>query len=464
MAIVLALLVFIGVGVWSWRARNTSVTSDGRQLIVFWGSADLGDDIYTVLNDFERANPQYKVVWGSAVAQDMVGDAQRLLSGVAGGVPPDVVWFDRFATGEWASRNALTDLTPFIEAQKPDDPYRIKLDEYYPWSIDEASFAPPGSGQAKRLYAIPTTADIRVLFVNADQLMAAGFAEKGPDGSWQPKVPRTWEDVRAYGKKLSRFDDRGRMTRLGFAPLYGNGGLYSYAFESGGNLLDETRTKATLTSPPVQRALKFIVDVTDDLGGAASVNAFQATFQAGAMDPFIAGLVSMKTDGDWYLQTIADWKPDFRFVTAPLPLPADRFEAGAPPVTWAGGFSMVIPATAKNKEGAFKLIQFISSWQTISRIEQGKREQRESEGRLYLPRSMGNRVYYERLVKEAVLDNPRVPPALRQAYSVLRDMMPKTMIRPVSPVGQLLWNQHLVAYESATNHRFRARVAASKKK
>src|SRR6185295_16972450 len=53
-----------------------------------------------------------------------------------------------------------------------------------------------------------------------------------------------------------------------------------------------------------------------------------------------------------------------------------------------------------------------------------------------------------------ITDNPRVPPRIRQAYEVVKALMPKTRIRPVSPVGQLLWNQQVAATDFGNAHVF----------
>src|SRR3989442_497746 len=119
--VVLAMIIAVVI---AWRISADDVV-DHRVTLVFWGHPTLGDEVYTLIHQFERKNPQYKVIMGSAVAEDMTGDAQRLLSAIAGGVPPDVVYFDRFAIGEWAGRDALTDLTPYLQKQSPTDPYRI---------------------------------------------------------------------------------------------------------------------------------------------------------------------------------------------------------------------------------------------------------------------------------------------------------------------------------------------------
>ena len=131
-------------------------------------------------------------------------------------------------------------------------------------------------------------------------------------------------------------------------------------------------------------------------------------------------------------------------------MPADRMDKG--PVSWSGGFALVIPSTAKQKEGAFKFIQYLYSWEALSLMEQGKFEQKQAEGKLFLPRGFANRVHYERLVKNYITDNPEIPPRIRQAYDVVKALMPKTRIRPVTPVGQLLWNQHVAATDVATFH------------
>src|SRR3982074_557763 len=126
-AVVLFAAFVAGVSWWTFRSAR-EVKGGGRERerepIVLWAGWMLGDDIYGAIDRFEKLHPQYRVIATTGTAQDATGDAQRLLSAIAGGVPPDVVFFDRFAIGEWASRHALEDLTPYIERQEPGDPHR----------------------------------------------------------------------------------------------------------------------------------------------------------------------------------------------------------------------------------------------------------------------------------------------------------------------------------------------------
>jgi multiple sugar transport system permease protein len=453
--LIVALILISAVVAWRLRAGP----ADTRQTIVFWGHPTLGDDVYTLIHQFEIKNPQYKIIMGTAVAQDVTGDAQRLLSAIAGGVPPDVVWFDRFAIGEWAGRDALTDLTPYLQRQDPADPYRIDVSQFYPWAMEEASYRPPGTHGKSRVFGIPTEADVRVFFANSNLLRQAGYVQ--PDG--EPRLPKNWDELREYAIKLTRHripgDIRSPITRLGFAPRVGNSWLYLYAWQAGGEFMNADHTVCTMDSPPVVRALRWMTEVYDELGGNGQVGGFEQAFQGGALDPFVQNMVAMKTDGNQYLDRIAMWRPDMDFVVAPPPMPADRMDKG--PVSWSGGFAMVIPRTAKQKEGAFKFIQYMYSWEALQLMEQGRREQMQSEGKLYLPKGLANRVFYERLVKRYITDNPEIPPRIRQAYHVVTDLMPHTRIRPVTPVGQLLWNEHVRATDAALNHAYAEQAKAT---
>ncbi len=449
----------VAVAVWTWR--STREEDDGRENIVFWAGWLLGDDIYNALARFEQLHPRYRVTAATSTAQDLTGDAQRLLSAVAGGVPPDVVFFDRFAVGEWASKHALEDLTPYLENQDRADPYRIDLDDYYPWAVAEGSYRPPGSDAPRRVYAIPSIIDARFMYTNLDLLAQEGLT----DERGEPRVPRTWDELRADAKRLSRYRLPGKpesgLVRLGFAPNFGDSFLYMYAFQAGGELLSSDGLRVTMDSPRVARALRFMTGIYDDLGGVEQANAFQSSFQAGPLDPFLKGQVAIKIDGNWYLETLGDWKPEMNFALTPAPMPQDELAQGRRPVTWASGWAMVIPATSRHKKAAFELIQYLRSWEAVSKLEQGKRERKQNEGRLYLPGADANRGHTTRIFSENVFDEPGVPLRFKDAYRSLAAALEDPLIRPVSPVGQLLWRQQVAACNAATGHKYAEEARAT---
>jgi multiple sugar transport system permease protein len=381
----------------------------------------------------------------------------------------DVVFFDRLGIGEWASKNALEDLTPYLEAQDTADPDHIDLTDYYSWAVEEVTYRPPGATGKPGLYGIPSTADIRLLFSNLDHLRKEGIV----DERGEPRPPTTWEELRAAAAKLHRYriagDKTSGLVRLGFAPgasstNYGETYLYLYAFQAGGEMMSRDRLRVTMDSPPVVRALRFMTDVYDDLGGVAYANSFQEAsvgFRDTALDVFLQGQVAMRIDGNYALELIGEFKPDLNFAVTPPPMPQDELERGRKPVTWAGGWSLVIPATARHKQGAFELIRFLRSWECVDRIDRSMRQRKEGEGRLHLPRVDPHRVYNERIIERAIFQEPTIPLRIKQAYPVVLAMLENARIRPVTPVGQLLWGQHLRAYEAGVSHRYAEEARAT---
>ena len=113
---------------------------------------------------------------------------------------------------------------------------------------------------------------------------------------------------------------------------------------------------------------------------------------------------------------------------------------------------MVIPSTSRAKDGAFKLMQFIAARRTFRFVESGRRQVALAQGQLYLPRGYANRKQYEEIAADFVDGNPDVPATFKRAFVVLREMLPRTLTRPPSPIGQLLWNEHKAAYDAAINH------------
>lgn len=445
-------VVLVAVLAW-WTVRSTSdASADGRETIVFWGHINFGEDVEILLHRFEQKHPQYRVVMSKAAARDLTGDAQRLMSAIAGGVPPDVVFFDRFAIGEWAARGALTDLRPFLDAQEQKDPNRLDLSQYYDYAVAEASYRPPGSNGPFGVYGIPCSTDIRLLFINRDALRQAGLV----DAKGEPRPPANWDELRDYANKLTIYrapgNKRSGIVRLGFGPMTGNSWLYLYAWQAGGEFMNAQRTRVTMDAPPVVRALRFVTDVYDDLGGIGQVKGFEEVQGTAAMEPFMLGRLAMKIDVDNAMNHIADWRPDLDFMLVPAPMPQDRLDAGEKPVAWSGGYALVVPATARQKQGAFELIKYLRSWEAVRLAQAGKQEQRSAEGRLFLPGIDVNRVFFERLVAEYVDGNPTLPVPFKRAYESIRAMLPNTRIRPVTAVGQLLWAQQVRATDAATRH------------
>ncbi|MEI6084560.1 MAG: hypothetical protein WCS70_09695, partial [Verrucomicrobiota bacterium] len=80
----------------------------------------------------DPSKPLYRVVSGQNASRGQTEDPTRFLLGVAGGMPPDVIYFDRFAVSEWAARGTFEPLNQFLE--KDDS---IRAADFYKSCWDE---------------------------------------------------------------------------------------------------------------------------------------------------------------------------------------------------------------------------------------------------------------------------------------------------------------------------------------
>jgi multiple sugar transport system permease protein len=383
---------------------------------------------------FEKAHG-CRVVRLSAGAGHM--DSQKLSTSIAGGVPPSLVRQGRFNIGDFASRDAFQPLDGLI-ARDRNAPNGVRKEEYYSAAWNEAVYR-------GRVYAIPDNVDDRALYYNRALFKAAGL---DPD-----RPPRTWDELKAMAVKLTRRDEGGRITQIGFIPNYGNSWLYLYSWQNGGEFLSPDGRTCTLDNPYTVEALAYMKGVYSSLGGVQQVDAFASSFSGDALDPFLTGKVAMKVDGNWSLSTILRYNPTMDFAVAPAPSPAarvrgeGRFRGQPPYVTWAGGFSWVIPRGVKGAEREL-------AWEWIKWDEslEGQRIRYAAQarawalvGRKEMPELRANRVVTAALMKEFAPRRAR----FRRAAAVFQGLMNHCYYRPVTFVGQRLWDEHVRAMEFA---------------
>ena len=397
-----------------------------REIRVWINEPDRG--LQAVFREWERRNPGWRVT--SSFYQGGM-DAQKLLTAIAGGDPPQVVIQDRFTIGEWASRDALLPLGELV-ARSDIDPA-----DFYPSAWNEASYR-------GEVYAIPFGVDDRALYFNTDLLREAGFVDA--EGNVVP--PRNWMELRRYAVALTKRDEDGNITQLGFAPNYGNSWLYLYAWLNGGEFLSEDGRTVTLDDEANVEALEYMVELYDAVGGMDAANSFLLGTTGLEVDPFLTGRVAMKIDGNFFLPLAAEYAPDLEFGVAPPPAPTGR-----DPVTWSGGFSFVIPAGAEHAQEAFDLIRLLVSDEGYELAHKVRSRYALARGRGYIPVLAARPAVNERLRAEYVERSEVLSPSVKEGMAGFLELMPVARYRPVTPVGQLLWDEHVRAIESAARHR-----------
>ena len=398
----------------------------------------------------DPTRPAYRVLRGQNASRDLTADPTRFLVSVAGGQPPDLILFDRYAVSEWASRGAFAKLDEFIARDAADgSPEGIRPENYYKSCWDEVIYK-------GATYGVPERVGDRALFYNKDLLKRAGFV----DEHGEARPPQTWEELEAMAPKLTERDARGQIERLGFAPNFGNAWLYFYSWMNGGAFLSPDAKTCTLNSAPVVQALDWMVKVYDAIGGAPAVYAFQSTTQTGQLDPFTVGKVAMKIDGYWnFPENLAQFGQNLNYALAVPPLPAAEVAKGRTGFSWVSGWCFAIPSTARKKEAGWELLRFLSSQRAAEIIGESNRLTLESQGRVYVPTQNANRNINQWLYDKYVASNPAIPAKVRDGVKLCNDLLETSPFRPVTPVGQLLFNEQRRATENAIFHKLSPQAA-----
>ena len=429
------------------------------------------------------AYPHYRVVAGQHASRNQVEDPTRFLLSLVGGEPPDVIFFDRFAISEWAARGAFTPLDEWLERddaawaawekerrEQPDIPApwpgafpesaraegaadlaaveRIDRANFFQACWDEAIYTNPRTGE-KRLYGIPNNADNRVLLYNKDILVRNGFTNEWGEAS----PPRSWEELEEMAIAMTERDASGNIETIGFIPNYGNSWLYMYGWQAGGAFMSEDGRRCTLNEPRIAEALTFMTRIYDRLGGAREVYAFQSSFQGDALDPFIQGKVAMKIDGVWIMESLARYGRDLNLGAAAPPMPQRELDAGRAPISWTGGWAYAIPSSSTEKEGAWELIRFLVSTRALEILARSTEYTYAAQGQPFIPRQMPNRRHNEWLFQHFVVENDALEPKYKETMRVFNDLLENSYFRPVTPVGQRLWNAQIWAMEDAIFHK-----------
>ncbi|MCX7919345.1 MAG: extracellular solute-binding protein [bacterium] len=400
-----------------------SFAQDKTRLVI-WGFPE--DEswvgVHAQAKYFEKLHPNVEVVMGVPGGRGGM-DPQKLMTAIAGGTPPDLIWQDRFAVGSWAARDAFLALDDLIARDS------VNPNEYYPACWQETIYQ-------GHVYALPYNTDARALYYNKDLFREVGLDPNRP--------PKDWDELEVYAKKLTKFEN-GKPIRMGFIPNFGNSWLYLYGWQNGGEFMSPDGKICTLNDQRIVEALEWMVKVYDMLGGRAKVvSGFEAGFQGQITDAFNIGKVAMKIDGDWCLDGIARYAPNLNFGVAPPPSPK-----GKPIITWSGGFSLAIPVSAKHPELAWQFAKWMNSIE--GNIYGGKIQQefnRKHGKPFYIPRMSANKQVNQVLFSTFLPDDPNYQSAIK----TFLDLLEVSRFRPVTPVGQLLWDEHVRAFDDASYH------------
>lgn len=289
-----------------------------------WGGT-LGSGMIQIGKAYEKLHPNIKV--NMVTVDNSLATNTKFFAAMAAGAPPEVVFVDGPQVIQWAGKNVLTNLTPLASTGG------VKATDFFTPSWKQCL------SQGK-LYALPfiTDGNFPLLYNKAI------FNESGLSGP-----PTSTEEIELYSRKINKVDANGKYTRFGFSPwaFPGANGMFTWGFAFGGEFFDDAKDKMTVNDPKVVKALEWCLEYGRKMD-QTKMNAFGTNFLGGKLGmtyAVSATLIDLKK-----LKTPMDWGWGF----IPGPSVGGEKQSG-----WIGGWTVSIPANAKNRDEAWRFMKWM---------------------------------------------------------------------------------------------------------
>ena len=343
------------------RAQTPSASPpsfDREASIVSWGfgAEETNPMAFTRIDAFKKAYPTLKI--------ELVPefDDQKLLTAVASGQLPDLLWLDRSKIASWAARDVLMDLDDFYASSG------IDTSDFYPAALDQVTW------NGKK-YGLPQFMDVRALYVNLDAL---GETDTKPDDL----DTSDWDSLSSLGEQLVQTDGD-KVERWGFDHKLQAGHIWLWGTGNGGSFISDDGKTATYDDPKVVDALQWGVDAYDRQGGYQKYQAVATTWQGD--EQFARGQVAITEYENWMLGIVARVAPDLNFRVYGI-----KERGGDGYVSYSGGPCWCIPKGAGDPEAAWTFIAYMNLLDTWRIGAAGVKEFQTSEGRPYVPSLTGS--------------------------------------------------------------------------
>jgi multiple sugar transport system substrate-binding protein len=395
-----------------------STPAEGVTVLQFWHpwTGQYAEDLAEVIAEFNRTHPRIQV--NALFMPTGAGENMKFFVSVAGGVPPDVVFVDGAQVASWAAMGVLRPLNDLMAETG------VSRDDYFEPSWRQCEY----NGKA---WAIPAAADPNFALVwNKHFFRQAGLDPERP--------PRTIQELEDYALKLTVFDKKGEIERLGFLPTFvphGSIAVLTWGWAFGAKFYDERTQQFTCDDPHAIEALKWILHMQKLYGGQERILNFESGFGFSAQEPFIQRDLAMSIAYIAYAQDILRFAPDLEFGIGPMPVK----QGVTPGSEWIGGWTMAIPyGTRGHEKQAFELIR----WMCADKV-----------GTRYMGKTMKllpafrKSPFFEKDIEEGRPDDPEVR-VLKAFYEILQRAK---RVRPVTPVSAYYMSELMRALGRARN-------------
>lgn len=288
-----------------------------------------GEKVAKLVPEFERQNPNIKV---KVLQIAWVAAHEKLITAFASETLPDVFQLGNTWIPEFEAINAIEPLNNFISKSSV-----IAKEKFFDgiWETNVLDTT---------VYGVPWYVDTRVLFYRTDILKAVGYAN----------APRTWAELYDASKKIKQKFNRYSF----FIPTNEWLPFIVFAIQNNASLLKDKDRYANFSAKEFKESLEYLAKFYHESLAPVDMQQILNVYQA-----FGEGFFSMYITGPWNVTEFQNRLPNDvqdKWMTAPLPSPNDDY----PGYSLPGGSSIVLYAKSKNKDAAWKWIEFLANEKT----------------------------------------------------------------------------------------------------
>jgi len=291
----------------------------GATKITVWAMGEEAKSLDKLAQLFMQEYPEYEV---NVQAIPWANAFDKILTGIAGRQVPDVAQMGTTWMAPFGSMGAFENLEPFVKNSE---------------IIQEGTFF-KGSWETGivdgKLLGIPWYVDTRILYYRSDLLSEVGYEH----------APQNWDELYDAAKKLAQ---KGKYGITLYQPQDNYQILLPFVWQNGGDILDN-KGRVIVDQPEFVEAFeyytRFFTEKLAPIGGGGIL------FQ-----DFASGDTPMFFSGPWMVSMIREQIPQIegKWNVALMPQKKTR-------TSFMGGSNLVIFKDSKNKEGAWKFIEFLS--------------------------------------------------------------------------------------------------------
>ncbi len=326
--------IFLLFAIFCFSACTVNQTQNKESVpitVSFWGSVEEIEIMKKTIEPWDKQRKDINIVlYHVPTGGNTSYYVQRLLTNIAGGNAPDVIFMEVNIFIEFYTKEVLLNLTPFINKDK-----EFNIENFYPDVVKHFT-------RENKIYVIPRdTAPFNCIYYNKNLFDQEGIPY--PQDNW------TWDDFLDIAKKLTKRNQKGQIVQYGFWTWC----IQNFIYSAGGGYVDNINnpTQCIFNKPQSREGLQFY----HDLISVYKVSPLPSSLEIGTSEMFETGHLAMLGSGIWETPrfrkiTSFDWD----VVSFPRHPKKNSVKVGT------GGSGYAILKTTKHSEQAWEVIKCLA--------------------------------------------------------------------------------------------------------